>query len=226
MRNYLHNTLDLHTIRQMLLKSRHKILMPIMILELASKVNKTKRGQFKNAFSRNFYDRTDMPVFNVEEAVEQLKNKSMDKNTFERETDEFFLTHLPEEVVKQNMDAELNDRNLRHAGREIEESRKKTKTVKDMHVLENKNVNYNSVYPEEQTADYFRKKPAKSHLELESMKNSEAYKHLIQKDEEIKNLDKTRTIKTVDSDKAIKRHSNRKGSTVLRKQTTMQKKSM
>lgn len=134
MRNYLHNTLDLHTIRQMLLKSRHKILMPIMILELANKVNKSKRGQFKNAFSRNFYDRTDMPVFNVEEAVDQLKMQSADKNTFERETDEFFLTHLPEEVVKRDMDADLNDVNIRKAGREIEDSRKKTKTVKDMHV--------------------------------------------------------------------------------------------
>lgn len=50
---------------------------------------------------------------------------------------------------------------------------------------------------------------------------------MIKKDEEIKVLDKTRTLKTTDTDGALKRHSNRRNSSAsLRKQTTMHKQSM
>ena len=42
-------------------------------MEQLSKKNKKTAKVYKNAFTRNFHDRTDNPVFNIQEAVQQLK---------------------------------------------------------------------------------------------------------------------------------------------------------
>ena len=42
-----------------------------------------------------------MPVFGVDEAVKQLKDPLNNKKTnFEKETDEFYLAHLPDDILK------------------------------------------------------------------------------------------------------------------------------
>jgi hypothetical protein len=97
LKTYLHDAMDFHAVRQLMVKSRHKILMPTLVLNF----NKTKlnRGEYRSSFSRNLYERTDRPVFTIEEAVSELKTNDPRRTDVEKSMDDFFMTHLPEQVI-------------------------------------------------------------------------------------------------------------------------------
>jgi hypothetical protein len=70
-KNFLHDAMDFHAVRQLMVKSRHKILMPSLVLHLTK--TKLNEGKYRSNFGRNLHERTDRPVFTIEEAVGQLK---------------------------------------------------------------------------------------------------------------------------------------------------------
>lgn len=68
--NYIHDSMDFHAIRQLMVKSRHKILMPMLVISLTQNKQKSSGG-YKSSFARNIHERTDNPVFTLEDAVSQ-----------------------------------------------------------------------------------------------------------------------------------------------------------
>ena len=98
--------MDFHAVRQLIVKSRHKILMPTLVLHLTK--TKINRGEYRSSFSRNLYERTDRPVFTIEEAVRELKTNDPNRTSLEKDMDEFFMTHLPEQVIKAAGDYQNN----------------------------------------------------------------------------------------------------------------------
>lgn len=102
--NYLYDMIDLSAMRQILYKSRHKLLIPIVVLELnKSKQHQTRHG-YKTSFLRNIHERTDKPIFSLDEAISDIKNPGQNRHFLERELDEFFLTTLPDNVLKLGKD--------------------------------------------------------------------------------------------------------------------------
>ena len=103
-KNYIQDSMDLQIIRGLLLKSRHKILMPLLSIELTKvkrdreKIQK-KRSVAANSFMRNLNEYADeLPVFDVGTAVKHLK-KGLHKSEVEKLVDDFFLKFLPRDVL-------------------------------------------------------------------------------------------------------------------------------
>jgi hypothetical protein len=107
LKNYLHDAMDFHAVRQLMVKSRHKILMPILVLHLTK--SKLNQGEYRSSFGRNLYERTDRPVFTIEEAVSELKTVDPMRTDVEKAMDEFFMTHLPKQVIKTAGDYNNNE---------------------------------------------------------------------------------------------------------------------
>jgi hypothetical protein len=105
--NFLHDAMDFHAVRQLMVKSRHKILMPTLVLHLTK--TKLNQGDYRSSFSRNLHERTDRPVFTIEEAVGQLKIDDPQRTDVEKAMDEFFMTHLPEQVIEAAGDYQNNE---------------------------------------------------------------------------------------------------------------------
>jgi hypothetical protein len=88
-KNFLHDSMDFIPIKNLLMKSRHKLLMPCLVLNITR--NKTKVGSgYKSAFVRNMCERVDQPVFTLEEAVKQLHDTTEERPQTEKDMDEFF----------------------------------------------------------------------------------------------------------------------------------------
>ena len=101
LKNYLHDAMDFHAIRQLMIKSRHKILMPTLVLALTKTKLKKGGGEYKTSFARNIHERTDQPVFTIDDAVAQLRVVDDKRSQVEKAMDDFFLSHLPADVMKQ-----------------------------------------------------------------------------------------------------------------------------
>ena len=94
--------------RQLMVKSRHKILMPTLVLHL-TKTKLNPVGQYRSSFGRNLHERTDEPVFTISDAVDQLKTNDPTRTDVEKAMDDFFVTHLPKEVIEAAGDVENNE---------------------------------------------------------------------------------------------------------------------
>ena len=101
LKNYLHDAIDFHAIRQLMIKSRHKILIPTLVLSLTKAKLKKGANEYKTSFARNIHERTDRPVFTIEDAVAQLKLVDDTRIPVEKAMDDFFLSHLPADVMQQ-----------------------------------------------------------------------------------------------------------------------------
>jgi hypothetical protein len=88
-KNFLHDSMDFMAIKQLLMKSRHKLLMPSLVLNITRNKTKLTAG-YKTAFIRNLHERVDRPVFTVEEAMRQLHDTTEDRPQTEKDMDEFF----------------------------------------------------------------------------------------------------------------------------------------
>jgi hypothetical protein len=108
LKNFLHDAMDFHAVRQLMVKSRHKILMPTLVLNI-TKSKLKQAGGYRSSFARNLHERTDRPVFTIEDAVGQLKINDPKRTDVEKSMDDFFMTHLPEEVVKAAGDYQNNE---------------------------------------------------------------------------------------------------------------------
>ena len=100
LKNYLHDAIDFHAIRQLMIKSRHKILMPTLVLGLTKTKLKKSGKEYKTSFARNIHERTDQPVFTIDDAVAQLKQVDETRSQVEKAMDDFFLSHLPADVME------------------------------------------------------------------------------------------------------------------------------
>ena len=101
--NYLNDSMNFHATSHLLLKSRHKILVPFLSLHLTAKKKKSSI-QYKNIFTRNIHERTDQPVFSIEDAIIQIKRNTTNSSTndidsIEKSMDDFFLTNLPRDII-------------------------------------------------------------------------------------------------------------------------------
>lgn len=91
-----------------------------------------KTGGYRSSFDRNIHERTDLPVFSVEDAIKQIKDDSTSDTILERSMDDFFLKHLPDELISadgRDNDLELNEKNIKMKIKEgKDEILKKNKT--------------------------------------------------------------------------------------------------
>jgi hypothetical protein len=101
LKNFLHDAMDFHAIRQLMIKSRHKILMPTLVLALTKTKLINGGGEYKSSFARNIHERTDQPVFSIDDAVKQLRKVDDTRSQVEKAMDDFFLSHLPADVMQQ-----------------------------------------------------------------------------------------------------------------------------
>jgi hypothetical protein len=88
-KNFLHDSMDFMAIKQLLMKSRHKLLMPTLVLNITRNKTKVSSG-YKTSFGRNLHERVDRPVFTVEEAMRQLHDTTEARPQTEKDMDEFF----------------------------------------------------------------------------------------------------------------------------------------
>ena len=115
-KNFLHDSMDFMAIKQLLMKSRHKMLMPSLILNITK--NKTKlHSGYKTSFVRNMCERIDRPVFTLEEAVAQLHDTTEERPQTEKDMDQLFLHNLPRAIMdmgmgKVNLKPSMNQRDI------------------------------------------------------------------------------------------------------------------
>lgn len=99
LKNFIHDGNEFQIIKQLIMKSRHKFLMPILILNLTQKKKKYKTG-YKTSFSKNVHERTDAPVFTIEDAISHIMDKDASNRTaFEVALDQFYMKNLPKRVL-------------------------------------------------------------------------------------------------------------------------------
>jgi hypothetical protein len=145
---FLHDSMDFMVIKQLLMKSRHKMLMPSLILNITR--NKTKlHSGYKTSFARNLSERIDKPVFTLSEAVTQLYDTTEERPQTEKDMDQLFQNNLPKSVIDMSKDAiqlQINQRRIlkRKAG-----ILQKTKimTVHDFQL--SKTIKNNMIAPED-----------------------------------------------------------------------------
>lgn len=153
--NYLQDTLDLDCMRNMMMKSRHRLLVPILALNLLSQKKKTIAH--KTSFFKNLHDRTDKPLFTITEAIEEIldgENKDgtvTNRNSLEEQMDNFFITYLPNDMVNNvrekyakkqaefgSDEKEYKKKNRNYSSNKITPSeqnkQKKTKTIGDFNI--------------------------------------------------------------------------------------------
>lgn len=111
-KNFVGDSIDFQAIRHLCLKSRHKFLMPQLIMEVYKSqynpcMTTLKRGN-QTIANRNFRESHDLPVFTVEDAIKQLKSMDGQKTEVELNMDEWFLNSLPENIV----DNVLNEKEI------------------------------------------------------------------------------------------------------------------
>ena len=70
--NFIQDSMDLQVIRGLFLKSRHKLLLPLLLMHLYKKRD-LKKKKNHTSFLRNLGERTDNPTFSIEDAIIQLK---------------------------------------------------------------------------------------------------------------------------------------------------------
>ena len=193
LRNYLHDAMDFHAVRQLIVKSRHKILMPTLVLHLTK--TKLNRGEYRSSFSRNLYERTDRPVFTIEEAVGQLKTNDPKRSDIEKAMDEFFMTHLPEEVVQAAGDYENNelDEDAIRFQKKSEVPAKKNRTQTQLGNCPQA-INRNQSLPIDEPNKKRKKKKQKSDFTLAFVDTSEQVAKLAYQSEVGQHIQKMRTV--------------------------------
>jgi hypothetical protein len=190
LKNFLHDAMDFHAVRQLMVKSRHKILMPTLVLHL-TKTKLNQQGDYRSSFSRNLHERTDEPVFTIEDAVSKLKTNDPTRTEVEKAMDDFFMTHLPVEVIQAAGDYqnnELDEDAIRQQMRSEDRSRRyRTQTR-----LNNgpqafiRNGSVNGIHP--------NVKRQKSDLTLAFMDSSPQVTELARKSEMGQKIDKMRKV--------------------------------
>jgi hypothetical protein len=138
-KNFLHDSMDFMAIKQLLMKSRHKMLMPSLILNITR--NKTKmHSGYKTSFVRNMCERIDRPVFTLEEAVAQLHDTTEERPQTEKDMDQLFLHNLPQTIMdlgKDTIELPMNDRHIVNR-KEGFQKKTKIKTVQDFDRIKTK----------------------------------------------------------------------------------------
>jgi hypothetical protein len=138
-KNFLHDSMDFMAIKQLLMKSRHKMLMPSLILNITR--NKTKlHSGYKTSFARNMCERIDKPVFTLEEAVAQLHDTTEERPQTEKDMDQLFLHNLPQTIMdmgKDNLEPPMNERHIVNR-KEGFQKKTKIKTVQDFDRIKTK----------------------------------------------------------------------------------------
>ena len=104
-KNFIGDSIDFQAMRNLLLKSRHRFLMPLLVLEFYKRKKKSDKG-YDTSFARNFHERTDYPVFDVGDAVAQIKKPDPSKTEVEVSVDEWFINNLPMHILNADLDAE------------------------------------------------------------------------------------------------------------------------
>lgn len=84
-------------------------------------------GEYRSSFARNLHERTDKPVFTTDDAVNQLRANDPSRTAVESAMDEFFMTHLPQEIINEAggyQNNELDEDNIRrHKRAELQKTK-------------------------------------------------------------------------------------------------------
>ena len=103
--NYLNDSMNIQATSHLLLKSRHRLLVPLLSLQMTGQ-KKQSVGDYKNTFLINMYETMDFPVFSVEDAITQIKRNAFngtttDLGSIEKAMDVFFLTNFSRDIIDQ-----------------------------------------------------------------------------------------------------------------------------
>ena len=169
LKNFLHDAMDFHAVRQLMVKSRHKILMPTLVLHL-TKSKLKQGGEYRSSFARNLHERTDRPVFTITEAINQLKTKDPSKTEIEKAMDDFFVAHLPQEIIDEGGEYQNNELDEDAMRRQMKLEKQKTKKYATHAQLANDNLGNLRNSPD---ADSHPLKKRKSDLTLAFVDSSE-----------------------------------------------------
>lgn len=186
LQNYLHDSMDLYAIRQLMMKSRHQILMPMLILHL-TKTKTMSTGAYKSSFVRTLHERTDAPVFTVEDAVAQIKNvENEPRSKIEKSMDEFYYKNLPASIMGEdaNEALELDEANIKMLKQQDRIKASKVKTANYLHgeVVnpQRPSIARAKIIPEDESGRP-RKKKGKSDLTLAMHDSKEVVERLEKK---------------------------------------------
>jgi len=69
-KNFIHDSMDTQVLRGLVLKSRHRLLIPLLVLN-QYKLRFKEQRTTDTSFLRNLGERTDNPTFSIEDAVSQ-----------------------------------------------------------------------------------------------------------------------------------------------------------
>jgi hypothetical protein len=191
LKNFLHDAMDFHAVRQLMVKSRHKILMPTLVLHLTK--TKLNQGEYRSSYGRNLHERTDRPVFTIEEAVGQLKTHDPTRTDVEKAMDEFFMTHLPEQVIKTAGDHKNNELD-EDAVRRVKRSEVPTKKNRSQTELRNVPPAFLRNRSHSRDKSEVKKKKQKSDLTLAFINSSEQVAKLAYQSEVGQKIETMRTV--------------------------------
>ena len=100
-KNFLHDSMDLQILRGLILKSRHRILTPLLVMHKfknAVKLGGTQRQV--TSFTRNLGDGTDNPCFTIQDALTTIKDDTdATKTPLDQLIDAWFQHHLPQGLL-------------------------------------------------------------------------------------------------------------------------------
>jgi len=178
-----------------MVKSRHKILMPTLVLHL-TKTKLNQDGEYKSSFARNIHERTDKPVFTIDDAVNQLKATDQPRTEVEKAMDSFFVTHLPQEILDEAGGFENNELDEDAIRRQKRADLQKSKKHQTQSQLAGDALGGNR-----HGSGYGMPKPVKqkSDLTLAFVDSSEQVARLAKKSEMGEKIDKMRTLAKTDA---------------------------
>jgi hypothetical protein len=155
-----------------MVKSRHKILMPTLVLNI-TKTKLKQAGGYRSSFGRNLHERTDEPVFTIEDAVRQLKTN--DPNRSVKVAGDYDNNELDEDAIRRQM---------------------RSGAPRRRHSTENQQSNDSQESSRMESVDgrNFKLKRGKSDLTGAFMDSSEQVAKLAQKSEIGQNIDRMRKL--------------------------------
>lgn len=98
-RNFIVDSIDFQAMRHIILKSRHRQLMPLLIVEYQRKKRINTKGKYHTSFARNLYEAVDTPVFTLEDAISKIKDVDANKSEIEQAVDEWFVDNQPKHIL-------------------------------------------------------------------------------------------------------------------------------
>ena len=112
--NFIQNSMYFSVLKNITLKPRHQILMPIVLLNL-QKIKRFEENLHSLIPKKNSCEKKQQPVFTVEDAIAEINQKSSEsRSEMEKSMDDFCIKNQPEDILhpfnyNKTLESELTD---------------------------------------------------------------------------------------------------------------------